>query len=622
MVTKGTTAMMKGRSMANTSMGFPSPVGSAARWVGAASCARRSKLAQPLMRRVELLMSGDFGRSLGCLAQTVSLSVLGSPRLPGSQADCSGSRPSCFPASLADSAARWLGMVCWVITPIVLVWTTGCTPPSTEAPAEVTAENWSVTAWGKRFEVFPEVEPLVAGQTATAHTHVTVLDDFSPLEKGTVELVLSGPAGEQTFGSDSPARPGIFNLSIEPEAPGDYELFFRIGDADGIEEIRSGKVRVGDPASPGGLRVAPAPKGATDGGQAQPFLKEEQWRSDLATEWVRPGKLAGSVTGSARVRPAAGGDAWISSPLDGVLRASSGPWPFPGMRVERLSTVLRVTPLVAADRSLSTLDSDVLALRARLESAQARLDRLEELLELEAVSRRDVEEAQVEVEVLGTQHRAATRDFESAQSSRPGGSGSSLELKAPFAGEVARVEAMPGATVAAGDPLVRLVRTDVLWLEVALAPGDARRLAELGVRGLVLTDPERGPKRLEDGLRLVSVAPEMSPETGTVSVLLEAPPASGLVLGTTVHAQVLLDEEKPGIVIPASAVVDDSGVSVVYLQLSGESFVRQEVRVLERQGDRLLVEGLVPGQRLVSRGGASIRRSSLMSSGQAHGHVH
>jgi hypothetical protein len=61
---------------------------------------------------------------------------------------------------------------------------------------------------------------------------------------------------------------------------------------------------------------------------------------------------------------------------------------------------------------------------------------------------------------------------------------------------------------------------------------------------------------------------------------------------------------------------------VVYLQLSGESFVRQEVHVQERQGELLLVEHLDPGQRLVTRGGDAIRRSSLMASGEAHGHVH
>ncbi len=518
-----------------------------------------------------------------------------------------------------------IAALAWILVPI-----TGCADSPTDRPtgvaaSEVSGESWSITAWGKRFEIFPEVGPLVAGRSADAHIHVTLLEGFLPLVTGKVELVLSGDTGEQVFGASEPARPGIFNVAVTPETTGIFDLLFRIHDDTGTEEIQGGKVRVGEPLKPGGLKVAPAPRGATDGGQPLPFLKEEQWRSELGTEWVRRGRIAGSVAGLARVRPAAGGDAWVSASMRGVLTSTGGPWPYPGLEVERGRPLLRLAPLVAEDRSLSTLEAQASTLGARLKKAETRLGRLEELLALEAVSRREVEQAQVEVEVLSAEHRAAFSDLESAQSIRSGaggGAGKAVSLRAPFAGRVATVEVKPGTTVDAGDPLIRLVRTDPLWLEIALAPADADRLARLGARGLVIDDPERGPIRPSAAPRLVSVAPEMSPESGSVTVLVEIPQTPGLVLGTTVTAQILLREEREGIAIPSSAVVDDGGVSVVYLQLTGESFVRQQIRILERQGDRLLVEGLVPGQRLVSRGGAAIRRSSLMSSGNSHGHVH
>jgi hypothetical protein len=106
-----------------------------------------------------------------------------------------------------------------------------------------------------------------------------------------------------------------------------------------------------------------------------------------------------------------------------------------------------------------------------------------------------------------------------------------------------------------------------------------------------------------------------------VTALLEVN-APGLTLGTTLDAELLLAGEREGIVVPATAVIDDGGVSVVYLQLSGERFARQEIEVVSRQGDRVLVEGLEPGQRLVTRGGEAIRRAGLISSGAAEGHVH
>ncbi len=504
----------------------------------------------------------------------------------------------------------------------------GCTSPSAEAPP-ATAESWAVTSWGTHFEVFPEIEPLVAGEPAMAHTHVTQLDGFTPLTDGEVEIVLSGPSGEQVFSADQPLRPGIFAIEVKPRevdpgAPGDFELSFRIRGPEGSEELRGGKVHVGTAQQPGGLKVAPAPRGATDAGEPLPFLKEEQWRSDFATTWVRSGQLSRSVSGLARVRPPAGGEAAVTSPVDGVLRPTPGrTWPFVGLTVDRGHSLFQVVPHVAVDRSLATLEGELRALAAELETARGRHSRLRELLALGATSQREVEEARVRVETLDARHSAAASDLADARSSRRGGvAGAGLNLRSPFAGEVARISISPGVTVTAGDPLARVVRTDAVWFEISLSSAAARQIAEEGVRGVVLSDPEHGSVRIEEGLRLVSVAPEMTPETGTVTVLLEAPPTTGLVLGMVLEARVLSNKQRQGLVIPASAVVDDGGVSVVYLQLSGESFIRQQVEVLERQGDRLLVDRLIPGQRLVSRGGDAIRRSSLMASGQAHGHVH
>ncbi len=505
---------------------------------------------------------------------------------------------------------------------LLSVW--ACAAPNVvEQPVTKAGKTWSVTTWGRHYEVFPEVDALVVGEVALAHTHVTRLAEFTPLASGSVEFVLSGQAGEQIFRSASPSRPGVFTIEVEPSAEGEYDLLFRIDGPEGVEEIRGGKVRVGNLEQPGGLIVAPAPKGGTDGGQPLALLKEEQWRSEFATHWVRRGRLARSLPGVARIRPPAGGEITVTSPVDGVVRSISGTaWPFVGRSVARGSGLLTVVPRVAADTSLAALESQAISLKSELEAARTRLARLRELFTLEATSQREVEDGRVKVETLAAQHTAADRDLQSARSSRQGGFAEGIELRAPLQGEIAAVHASAGSTVAAGEALIRLVQTDRVWLEVAVAPHDARLLNDQQLVGVVLDDGEQPALRVAEELRLMSVAPEISPRTGTVTILLESAPIPGFILGATAQAQILLGEAQEGIVIPASAVVDDGGVAVVYLQLAGESFVRQEVRVLERQGDRLLADRLTPGQRLVTRGGEVIRRSSLMSSGAAHGHVH
>lgn len=498
-------------------------------------------------------------------------------------------------------------------------------------------DNWSVTAWGSHFEIFPEIDALVAGRTASAHVHVTRLEDFAPVSEGAVEIVLGSSPGEQVFRSETAKRPGLFTVELTPDSPAELDLRFRIVTPEATEELRGGRVRVGTAEQPGGIRVAPAPKGGR-GGEPSPFLKEEQWRSDFATSWVRRGELSRDIEGLVRVRPVAGGEQVLSSPVAGRVRTATA-WPFPGQPIARGTPVFRIVPQVAVERSLAELEAAAASLEIEKAAVVERLGRLEELLALEATSRREVEEVRQRAGILEARHRAASLDLEAARAARGSGSGGSdsggktgLQLAAPFDGEIAAVDVTPGATVAAGEALARLVRTDKVWLEMALSAADAAELQAPGsgpttaIRGLVLSSGRgsgRGASiRLEEDVRLVAVAPEASDSTGTVAAFFEAPSNGSLVLGAVHQGQVLLDETRPGIVIPSSALVDDGGVSVVYLQLSGESFLRQEVDVLDRQGELALVEGLEPGQRLVHRGGDAIRRSSLMSSGEAHGHVH
>lgn len=504
---------------------------------------------------------------------------------------------------------------------LVLAVIAGCGGGGGDAATTTGPESWSVTAWGGSYEVFPEVDALVAGTPAEAHTHVTVLDGFTPLAEGTVEIVLRGDGGEQTYSADAPTRPGIFTVRLTPETAGEYDLAFRIRSAAGSEEIRGGRVRVGTPEVPGGVVRAPAPRGAGAGAEPLPFLKEQQWRADFGTAWVREGALLRSAQGLARVRPPAGGEATVTAPVDGVLLAR--PWPYPGASVQAGEPLFGLVPRVAAERSLPDLRAEVESLEVELATSRARLGRLEELLEVEATSRREVEEERARVATIEARLGAARGDLAAARGAREGRStAGGHTLRAPISGAVATVSASPGAAVAAGEALARVVRIDRAWIEVELPPAGARGLAAGGPRGLVVQrDDEPALEIPGEAVRLVSVAPEVDPGTGTVRALFEVP-ALPLPLGVTAEVEVLLAGERPGVAIPTTGLVDDGGVTVVYLQLSGERFVRQEVEVVARQGDSALVEGLVPGQRLVTRGGAAIRRATLLSTGQAQGHVH
>ncbi|HET9481670.1 MAG TPA: efflux RND transporter periplasmic adaptor subunit, partial [Candidatus Polarisedimenticolia bacterium] len=336
------------------------------------------------------------------------------------------------------------------------------------------------------------------------------------------------------------------------------------------------------------------------------------------------GTLEESVAGPGRVTPPAGGEVTLTATFDAAVAPE--PWPYAGLDVEKRRVLFRLLPR-AGERSLPELRAEATSLAADVEAAKRRVERLTELLRVEATSAAELERAQATLAGLEARLQSARQGMGAADD--PGGSsaGSAIAVTAPWTGRVAEVSVSPGQTVTAGTPLARVVKLRPLWIVLSLRPEDAARV-QGSPSGLLLRRP--GSTAVmnigAEDVRIVSQSPEVDAQTASISLILEVNrSASDLAIGSGVEAELLLmgdKGERNGIVIPASALIDDSGVIVAYLQIEGESFARREVRVLVRQGEQALVEGLRPGERLVTVGGGAIRRSSLLSSGAPEGHVH
>ena len=77
------------------------------------------------------------------------------------------------------------------------------------------------------------------------------------------------------------------------------------------------------------------------------------------------------------------------------------------------------------------------------------------------------------------------------------------------------------------------------------------------------------------------------------------------------------------VTVPASAIVDDGGQPVVFVQVGGESFERRPVRLGHREGGDVQVIGdVAAGDRVVTTGAPLIRLAALSPQVPAHGHTH
>src|SRR5262249_46106388 len=177
-----------------------------------------------------------------------------------------------------------------------------------------------------------------------------------------------------------------------------------------------------------------------------------------------------------------------------------------------------------------------------------------------------------------------------------------------------------GANVELGVVLFRIVDIESLYVQAIVPESEFSKLRQLS--GAEVEMPDGGQVR--GATRLVSIGRLVDPQTRTVPVTYEIDNRDyRLAINQTLFMRLLFTPSTRSTVVPEAAVIDDAGRPVVFVQVAGESFVRRAVKLgVRNAGAVQVIEGVKPGDRVVTKG-AYLRRLSTMSSAvPAHGHVH
>jgi len=465
-------------------------------------------------------------------------------------------------------------------------------------------------------ELFLEFPPLVVGREAAFAAHLTRLADFKPVDSGRVTVVLAGGGvPEERFAVEAPSAPGIFRPIANPQHAGarTLSLLLEGPNASAAHDLGAVTIFADEPSA------AAAHAAQVKGDDGIAFLKEQQWKVDFATTAASRRTVGASVPATGVLRAHPDGEALINAPTAGVL-AAAGAFPRIGAPVKRGDVLAWLTPRLGGDTDIATLDSAARKGRVALDLAHRERERLEALYAMEAVAEKRVIAARAEEQLARAELDAAERRLGQYQ-----GKGGGIPIRAGASGVLAEVKVAPGAFVNEGQLLFHVAGTDRLWLE-ARVPESA--LGRIGTPLGAWFRPEgfeRGfDLRLGDNARLVGFGGVVDGATRTVPLLIEfANPDRALRIGMGVSVQIRSGEARDAIVIPTSAVLDESGLAVVYVQKEGESFERRLIETGLRAGE--LVEarsGLAAGERVVSRGAYLVRLAALSPASAGEGHTH
>lgn len=297
----------------------------------------------------------------------------------------------------------------------------------------------------------------------------------------------------------------------------------------------------------------------------------------------------------------------VSAPVAGrVLAPENGSFPPAGARVARGASLMRISPL-PPDVAQTTRDNDIAA--ARLRQAQAEAERSARLFAERLVSARENERVQAELVSARATAASAAGQHSMVRGGAGGGSIATLSIASPSDGVIRLMNVAPGQTVAAGAPLLEVMRTDRLWVRVPLYAGDANRVrrgAMASVHGLggagtgatIIATPVTAPPSADANAASVDVFYELR-STGTLR--------PGERVGVTVPLTGTATTER-GLSVPLAAIVRDmSGGSWVYERKDSLTFVRRRIEVSRVAGGiAILAQGPKAGTIVVTSGSAEL----------------
>ncbi|MDI4665644.1 efflux RND transporter periplasmic adaptor subunit, partial [Xanthobacter autotrophicus] len=291
------------------------------------------------------------------------------------------------------------------------------------------------------------------------------------------------------------------------------------------------------------------------------------------------GTFAGTVELPGRVVPDANASGLVQTAVGGRLAPPEGGFKPPGTKVAAGEILAHVHPPIGAS-DLKDLEQQGYELDQQIAIVKRRYERLSAIPN--AVTRREVEEAEIELKGLETRRAKLERVQREPEA-----------LRAPVAGVIATADAVAGQMADPNTVVFRIVDPNRLWVEALGFSPDAGRSGATG--------------RLPDGrtVALTFLGAGISDRAQALPLLFSVASDTGeLRPGQFLTVFAEAGAPRTGIAIPHSAVVHGAnGLPIVYEHVSAERFMAREVKTEPLDASRVLVlAGLAPGRRIATDG--------------------
>ena len=328
--------------------------------------------------------------------------------------------------------------------------------------------------------------------------------------------------------------------------------------------------------------------------------------ADIQTIPLSPSAFTPSQPVGGRIRPAVGDEQTLTALQSGIVRFTKA-----GLAEGAAVGAGQTVAVVSADKLPE--GNPVAVAKAEYEAAKAEMERAEPLLAERIVSEKEYVQLRLQYEKARLAYEAVSR----------GQTAGGKAVVAPKAGFVKSLLVADGQYVAVGDPVMVVTACRRLQL-CADVPVD--RLDEVvGLKSARFrpAGSERVYSLEAMNGRLVGRPSSVSDGAAYATFTFEMDNVGGVVPGTFAEVWLLSDGGTETLTVPLTAVCEEAGVKVVFVEIHPGAYERREVNLGRSDGERIEVKsGLKTGEKVVVKGVTTLRLASQQTAIPAHSHNH
>lgn len=457
------------------------------------------------------------------------------------------------------------------------------------------------TFWKDSMEIFVSFPPLIQGKTTLATVTLTDLTSMQPLE-ATVQWQVN----RQGSIPATAVQPGIYETNLPIPSSSQAQLLLSVRTAQHHPMFSLDSLPIATDLAT--AKQLSYPKSDPTG--SIHFPKTQWWGTNFEVATVTRQLVGTTIHTSGMIEPANSNLLTIVARREGVVSFRQNSLTA-GQAVQAGSVLFSVAGkgIVSDD-----LEMKYLTARSNLDQQQKNLQRKQELLDDQIIGQREYDEAYNTFQV-------AEATFNNVQRLFSKGSKRHL-VTAPSNGYLAQLTVRPGEFVAAGQPLATIVQTKRLQVRVDVSPRYGHLLSQIVNANFVnpYTDEAYSLAELEGVI--LSFGKMTSHEEGHyLPFYFEVNNHPALLPGTLIEAYLQTQAQSYALTVPTSAVFEEMGSYIIFVQRSGEHYDKQVVTLGPSDGKTVqILQGLSAGDRVVSKGALQIKLAALAKSGGGHDH--